>query len=379
MSSVTDQENRRVDSLLGAPRPPLDADITGPADLADLRVRWAGIASVPVIAAERSDGIDHSWAGVDVRTLLRGEQSSGRFAVHNIELAPGAGLAAHYFQDVHAYVLVIAGEVELGVGELVDLARQHSLAYAPPLTRISFRNRSGEPAQLVAVYSPAGAERAFGAAHQHWTATGDSDEKSYRDILSRYGFQFDTTPLPNDSRVNEAQQDVEFEFIGGDDLEKLRAAFAVRPPLPRLIHTVAGDEATEKPTRSRQLLRGDDSGGNAMINFVTEAPGLGAPPHHQPTEEELFFITDNLLDLSCATERLSLGPGAFAFCPRNCTHGFVNATEAPTRFVTLNSPAGHERTMLAVRARAAQGASKEEIHAMSVAGGFVFHSVKDLG
>lgn len=381
MSDPVFEENRRVDQLLGALRPPVRADVADYADLCALRGHWQHIEAVPVIAAERGAGLDQSWAGLDIRTVLRGEHSSGRFAVHNIELVPGAGLAAHYQEDLHTYLLVTAGQVELGIGRLVESVGQHSLGYAPPLTRIGFRNRSATPAQLVVVYSPAGAERAFEAAHHHWVTTHDDNEASYHDVLARFGFHFDSTPLDNDARTNEVLPEVDFVFTGEGDLEALRAEFSRRPALPRLVRTTP-DEVDAKgagASRRKQLMNGDYSAGNAMINLLSGLPGFGAPAHHQPTEEEMFFITDGFLDVTCANQTMRLGSGAFAFCPRNCTHAFVNTTDSEVRFATMNSPAGHERAMEAVRLLARQGAPKEQLHALAVAGRFVFHSVDDLG
>lgn len=381
MSQVVEAENRRVDALIGEARPLLDVRISGPADLADLRQRWSQLAAVPVMAKNRNMGIDNTFAGVDIRTLLRGEQSAGRFAAHSVVLPPGAGVPAHYYEDTHTYVLVAEGEVNLAVGKVVDSVGQHSLGYVPPRTRLSFRNTTDAPVALAIVHSPAGAERAFAAAHEIWDATHDEDVTRYHAILARHGLRFDDAPLENDDKTNATLPPLDFEFKGHGDLERLRAEFLRRPALPRLVRTTPDEfDATVTGTsRRKELLNGDDSGGNAMLNLISGLPGFGAPAHHQPTEEEFFVITDGVLHMTCATETADLRAGALVFCPRNCTHGFRNETESETRFVTLNSPAGHERTMAAVRRLMQQGATKEAIHDLSVAGGFIFHSVDELG
>ena len=163
--SVIDVENQKIDSMLGTECPPLPAAISSRSDLAELRSRWQVLTAVPVLAEDRSAGIDQSWAGLDVRTLLRGEQSAGRFAVHCVVLAPGAELAAHYLDDTHSYLLVSDGQVELGIGARRETVGQHSLGYAPPRTRQSLRNSSTVPATVMMVHSPAGSDRAFQAAH----------------------------------------------------------------------------------------------------------------------------------------------------------------------------------------------------------------------
>ena len=135
------------------------------------------------------------------------------------------------------------------------------------------------------------------------------------------------------------------------------------------------DKQGPRQIARKEVVGGEDTGGHGMINMLGWAPGAGAPPHHQPTEEEFFFILDGELQMVCATETRVLQPGAFAFCPRNCTHGFGNPSPTnDTRFFTLNSPAGHERAMAAVRERTAAGASGKELYDLSVVGGFIFHA-----
>lgn len=377
MSLVNDTDNRRVDALLGDPRPRLEADIHGLADLQALRERWAQVEAAPVLIEKREQGMEHSWAGLDVRTFLRGEQSSGRFSVHSVVLAPGIGLPAHYHEHAHMIVLVVAGEIELGVGHQIERVEQYSLGYLPPRTRLNLRNLSSAPASVMLIYWPAGAERAFEEAHRRWLSTQESSALAYEDILGRYGFRFDDALLPNDQRTNESLEPLDFDINGPGDLEALRTEFQRRHDVPRLVLTTRSefDAAPSGASFRKSLLTGENSGGNAMLNLLSGVPGFSAPDHHQPTEEEFFFIADGQLQMTCGTATSLVNPGAFAFAPRNCTHAFVNTSpSACARFVTLNSPAGHERSMAAVRRRSEQGATKQELHDLASLGGFVFHA-----
>ena len=112
-----------------------------------------------------------------------------------------------------------------------------------------------------------------------------------------------------------------------------------------------------------------------MVNALSALPGFLAPPHHQPTEEEFFFITANALTVTLATETRSLPAGAFAFCPRNCTHAFGNESQTQVQFVTLNSPAGHERGLIPVRALLDSNAPRQKIVEAATAGGWVMHDM----
>jgi quercetin dioxygenase-like cupin family protein len=379
MPVLTDSENERVDASIGEQRPPLEATITEPGDLAELRQRWSGLRAVPVLRASRSEGIDNSWGGLEIRTLLTGDQSAGRFAAHGIVLAPGTALPAHYHEAAHSVILVVDGELELGVGSVHENVEKHSLGFVPPMTRQSIENGSAEPATVVVVNSPAGSDRAYAAAHALSSTTAPAD---FEETLAAHGIKSDDRRLDNDALTNSDLPPLEFEFIGHNDLERLRAAFRARPGLPRLVRTTPEefDADGTGTSRRKELINGDLSGGAAMLNLVSGRPGIGAPAHHQASEDEFFFITGGLLHMICATDSADLSAGGFAYCPRNCTHRFVNNSDSSTQFVTLNSPAGHERMMARVRQPMAEGdATSAELHTLAATGGFVFHDPEALG
>ena len=368
--------NARVNALLGANRPPMQVDIQGPKDVATLRERWRQLEAIPVIVENRQDGVDQAWLGMDIRTYLRGEQSAARFSIHNIVLAPGAGLPAHYFEDVQTYFIVQDGQVELQIGKLTEELGRYGLGFAPERTRQAFRNNSDAPAMLMVAYSPAGFERAFDEAHQHWVKTGDESQEAYAKILSRHGFRFDSEPLANDDKTNTPVAPVEFDFRKDGEIAELREKFYSRPAVPRLVRTPAEtvDVDGKEVGFRKHLLTGDESGGNAMLNLVARIPD--APAHFQPTEEELFFIMDGPVRMLGATKTVIVDRGAFVFAPRNCTHGFGRPTPTDdSRFITLNSPAGHERAMAHLRNMQREGASREEQLEAAVAGGFRMQAV----
>jgi mannose-6-phosphate isomerase-like protein (cupin superfamily) len=91
------------------------------------------------------------------------------------------------------------------------------------------------------------------------------------------------------------------------------------------------------------LLSGDEAAGRSVVFSGTLEHEYGAPPHHQPSEEEIFYVLEGEMELICGSAAHSIGRGAFGFAPRNATHGFLNKAEGSTRIFTINSPAGHER------------------------------------
>lgn len=377
MTSTFDPANQRVDALTRSTRAALKATSEGHQGLVELRRRWELVEAKPVFMPDRDAGTDASWAGLDIRTLLRGEESAGRFSVHDIVVAPSAGLPPHYQKDAYAYVLVCGGHMDLQVGNVVEQVAENDFAFVPPCTRFGFRNVSDTPASLIVIYSPAGAERAFEDAHLHWVATRDERESSYRPILERYGFQFDAQVLENDGRTNIAVAAIDFEFEKLGDMERLREAFASQPAVPRIVKTSPDEiEAVTRAGKTfrKALVTGDDSGGQAMVHLLASDTGFFAPPHHQPSEEEFFFVRRGELEVVCGSESAVVRRGAFAFAPRNGTHAFkVSGAAGRTHFFTLNSPAGHERALAVLRALDAAGAPREQKDVMTVAGGWIMH------
>ena len=372
MLEPNEAANARVNALLGDPRPTMDLSIRSPLDLVALRARWEEVEACPVVCAKREDGLDHSWAGLDIRTYLRGEQSAGRLSAHSVKLAPGAAIATHYFDDVETFIMVVEGTPELQVGDLVEASDRYSIAYAPARTRVAFRNKSDVSAWLNIIYFKAGMERAFAEAHDHWQQTQSQDMSSYVDILSRHGFQFGDQPLENDGRTNAIICPVEFEFGAEANIEALRQRLYERPAVPRLVHTSEAEVATDGPDSGfrKRVLSSDESGGSAMINFVARIPP--APKHYQPTEEELFFILDGSLAMTCGTASVVLSKGAMAFAPRNCTHAFgPPAPSVDHKFMTFNTPGGHEHAMAELRRRQIVGITDKEYRELSAIGGFI--------
>jgi mannose-6-phosphate isomerase-like protein (cupin superfamily) len=95
--------------------------------------------------------------------------------------------------------------------------------------------------------------------------------------------------------------------------------------------------------QSRVLLNGDQSGGTVSVFHLTLEPGYHAPNHHQPNEEEFFYILEGQVELTIGNRTVLAGPGHFGFAPRFCTHAFKGAGTTPARMLTWNTPAGHER------------------------------------
>lgn len=344
MIDDTAAANVQTDARTNRPHPPVDISVQGPGDLQALRERWSDLGGVPRLLRSREEGVDNSWGDLDVRTLLRGEESSGRFCFHDIIVPPGGSIPVHYHDVGDSYWWVIEGEVELQIGRRVECATRYGIGYAPARTRQGLKNASSRPARLYVAHSPAGAERAFAEAHELFRATGERDPSAYIRILARYGFRFDAEPLENDERVNEPSVRLETVVESFADFEALRDAWRRRRPIPKLAASEPENYHTTTGGRGKLLVSGDETAGHAMCRLTSFPPAHAAPQHHQPTEEEFFYVLEGSVELTCGTSTGVLPPGAFGFAPRNGTHGFKNASsEEWARMLSLNSPAGHER------------------------------------
>ena len=70
---------------------------------------------------------------------------------------------------------------------------------------------------------------------------------------------------------------------------------------------------------------------------------LGSPVHTHTREDEYSFVLEGRLGLLVGDEVLEARPGDLVFKPRGEPHAFWNATDEPTRFLEIISPAGFER------------------------------------
>jgi quercetin dioxygenase-like cupin family protein len=103
----------------------------------------------------------------------------------------------------------------------------------------------------------------------------------------------------------------------------LRDAWSRRPGIPKLLATpppsgleLPGDN--QSSIAGSVLPNGDEGSGSAVAFLGQASPGYGAPPHHQPSEEEIFYVLEGELDLTCGSQTRRVGPGAFGLCTAQC-------------------------------------------------------------
>jgi quercetin dioxygenase-like cupin family protein len=146
-----------------------------------------------------------------------------------------------------------------------------------------------------------------------------------------------------DERTGQKVERTAFTVNNGADFAQLRQLWSRMPMIPKVTRSEESPVVKFPGSTIRVLLNGEESGGSVSVFLQEVEPGFGAPPHHQSNEEEHFFILEGEMDLTIGNQTIHAAPGDFGFAPRNATHAFKNNSQKVCRFLTWNSPGGHER------------------------------------
>ncbi len=83
--------------------------------------------------------------------------------------------------------------------------------------------------------------------------------------------------------------------------------------------------------------------GNAFGLVEVIAPvGPASPYHVHRAEDKAFYVLDGELEFISGERRITGGPGAYVFLPRDIPHGLRVVGTSPARFLALVTPAGFE-------------------------------------
>jgi mannose-6-phosphate isomerase-like protein (cupin superfamily) len=87
------------------------------------------------------------------------------------------------------------------------------------------------------------------------------------------------------------------------------------------------------------MLRLEDSGGVLALDDCEVPAGWeGGAPDHEASDHG-YYVIDGELTVRLGDETAHLGKGAFGFAPRGMPHTIANESDAPARYVLLETPA----------------------------------------
>ncbi|MDQ6920784.1 MAG: cupin domain-containing protein [Candidatus Dormibacteraeota bacterium] len=82
---------------------------------------------------------------------------------------------------------------------------------------------------------------------------------------------------------------------------------------------------------------GDQTGGRlSLVEHLVRA-GSASPWHVHHTEDESFYVVEGRLTVIVGEQRLSLGPGGYAFGPRDIPHAFRVDGEDTARILLMTT------------------------------------------
>jgi quercetin dioxygenase-like cupin family protein len=116
--------------------------------------------------------------------LLCGPDTAGGFALHHGTLTPGAGPPLHVHSREDETFYILAGEVEVTIGDQRDTLRAGDCVFLPRGIPHRLQNLGPDTAQLLLLIHPPGLERFFEEIAQ--LPTPPSVE-AIRSISARYG------------------------------------------------------------------------------------------------------------------------------------------------------------------------------------------------
>jgi mannose-6-phosphate isomerase-like protein (cupin superfamily) len=86
-----------------------------------------------------------------------------------------------------------------------------------------------------------------------------------------------------------------------------------------------------------------DTGGLLTVSEGVLGPGTPGPPLHlHEDSDECFYVVEGRLLLQVGEDRHELGPGCFAWVPRQVPHTFANVSASPVRLLGIAVPGGIE-------------------------------------
>lgn len=116
---------------------------------------------------------------------------------------------------------------------------------------------------------------------------------------------------------------------------------------PAAPYVLAQGQARSHPGTSPTIKAGAaDTGGLLMVSEGVLGPGTPGPPLHLHEDTgECWYVIEGRLLLQVGGDRHELGPGCFAWVPRQVPHTFANVSASPVRLLGIAVPGGIEELL----------------------------------
>ena len=113
---------------------------------------------------------------------------------------------------------------------------------------------------------------------------------------------------------------------------------------PAAPYVLTPDQARSHPGTFPPVKAGAaDTGGLLTVSEGVLGPGTPGPPLHLHEDtDECWYVVEGSLLIQIGEDRHELGPGCFAWAPRQVPHAFANVSASPVRLLGIAVPGGIE-------------------------------------
>lgn len=96
-----------------------------------------------------------------------------------------------------------------------------------------------------------------------------------------------------------------------------------------------------------KVMGSDTAGGLDLVDHRVPA-GYAPPTHLHREADEVFYLVDGTLEVTCGADSWRVEPGSVVFLPRGVPHGFVAGSDRPARTLLINAGAGFGDVIVAL-------------------------------
>lgn len=112
---------------------------------------------------------------------------------------------------------------------------------------------------------------------------------------------------------------------------------------PLVLMPGEGEQLGTGAARSTMKATAETTDGAFSMSEVTFPAGMaGPPPHLHRNTTDTFYVLAGTLHVRVGAQEFDLPAGSYALVPPGVVHTFSNTSDAPVRFLNINSPGGWE-------------------------------------